>query len=826
MKTLQLYFFSILFLSSLSHAFGENVVPLPLISKPNGTVFILPQQVDSDAIVNKDDFTSLNLFYTGIYKQNIKFDSKCSRLGFFSQDLGEQGYELWIDDKEIVLAANSEQGIFYGKQTLKQLIAGAEKRILEGVHIIDKPAFKYRGLMYDISRGPVPTTDYMKYQIRRIAALKMNMLCYYNEHIVRTKKHPEFSPPDGGISIEEWKELAEYARRYYVELVPNFQSLGHAEEVLANPKYSHLGESSTMYSPVKQETVQFMRDIYDEMCPAFYSGFFHVNCDETFDLGRGASKELADSIGIAGVYAGYVNQLADILRQNNKRMMLWGDIALAHPEIIDMLPSDAVVMSWEYGDQKSFSEWIEPFAQKGMDYFVCPGVLNSLRLFPDYEQALPNIRNFIREGADKGAMGVLNTIWNNGGLHSFERDWYGVAYSAEHSWNPNDNSVSDFDKRLSGGVYAGEGEPLFSAIHHLTEMTKIHALGDMKQDVFWKVLIPDRGEYINVDISGWDEVLQACLQTDSILEQHKSSGFLSEYESVRYVSDEYKYLATAKLGMANAAKYYNEACIVQNTNRDEAARLLKDARKNIVTCQQQFSGLKDKFFEMWQAENRNYWSYYPMDLYNRVQRSYEELLFSFDRSVSFFEKQLPLNSPADVCLGIRESTGTYLTFWLISPPFKSKGGNNLEHDFLKGMGGEQNASPFPGFSFTDESGRNVKWMKYASSYPSKVLLNDAVDAGDGDVVYAFCTIQSSGDKMVNIYLGAQKSIEVFCNGQSVLQQKNNSRLVIDQFKVPLQLKAGKNRILLKIEKGDDNWGFSLGIKDLLVTGSKNKYRIN
>ncbi len=818
--------FSFLFvLSCFNTGFAAGIVPLPYRMETNGKTFLLPRDINFDVLLAGDDYTALKSFHAGIRSQDPGFDALCAKLGFFKEDIGDEGYELWIDNKQIVLAANSERGIFYGKQSLKQLIRSSTQNKLSGVHIIDKPAFKYRGLMDDISRGPVPTKAYMEYQIRRISELKMNMLCYYTEHVVRTEKHPEFAPPAGGISIEEWKEIAGYARRHFVELVPNFQSLGHAEKVLENPKYRHLGESSTMYSPVRPETVLFMKDIYDEMCPAFSSGFFHVNCDETFDLGKGESKKLADSIGLAGVYARYVDQLAVILRGHRKRMMIWGDIALKYPEILDMLPSDAVIMSWEYGDHTSYSKWIDPFVTKGFDYFVCTGVLNSNRMFPDYGQALPNIRDFVREGAEKGALGVLNTVWDDGGMHSFDLDWYGVAYGAEQSWNPNDRDVNDFDSRLSAGIYKGNGSPLFSAIHQLTEMGKTGALEGMGQQAFWKTVIPDRGQYVSYNLSGWNGVYADCLKADSVLGQNTSSDFSGEYAAVQFVLDEYKYLALAKLNMAQASEWYARACCIQYSDREGAARLLKDARKSIVACKSRFDQLKADFSAIWQNENRYYWSDYAMDPFTEVQRDYTGLLESFDRSAAYFSRKLPLSAPVDIRLDIRAATGSYFTYWLISPAFDLSGGTGFETDFLKEMGGERNASPFPGFSFTDDKGRTIKWTKYSSPLSDRVLFNDMTDAGNKAVAYAFCTLESPGAREAVVYLGLNKSMDVFCNGEQVFQQKDENNLTVDGFRVPLRLKPGKNRILLKVEKGDNGWGFSFSIKDGKITSSKNKYRI-
>ena len=159
----------------------------------------------------------------------------------------------------------------------------------------------------DISRGPVPTKEYMRSQIRRCAELKYNLVSYYTEHIVKTKRHGDFAPVGGGISIEEWKDLSDYAAKYYIEIVGNFQSLGHFEKILSDPQYAPLGETKQMLSPIRPESFKLLSDIYAEMAPVFSSGFFNVNCDETWDLGRGESKKQVDSLGIGRVYANHIN---------------------------------------------------------------------------------------------------------------------------------------------------------------------------------------------------------------------------------------------------------------------------------------------------------------------------------------------------------------------------------------------------------------------------------------------------------------------------------------------------------------------------------------
>ena len=61
-----------------------------------------------------------------------KMDRLFQKLGFFKEELGDEGYELFIDNNQVVLAANTPQGLFYGKQSLIQLIRGAQNNTLQG----------------------------------------------------------------------------------------------------------------------------------------------------------------------------------------------------------------------------------------------------------------------------------------------------------------------------------------------------------------------------------------------------------------------------------------------------------------------------------------------------------------------------------------------------------------------------------------------------------------------------------------------------------------------------------------------------------------------
>ncbi|MGW8315464.1 MAG: glycoside hydrolase family 20 zincin-like fold domain-containing protein [Bacteroidales bacterium] len=440
---------------------GGTTLTLRLSGIGEGTARVITRQLSEalqahyGTILEVKDDGKADL-WIGLPGSDPQFLEEARRQSMEPDDaLGEEGYLLSIGRKQIHIMAPGEAGAFYGVQTLVQLLRGyPEPDPLPAMMVRDWPSIAFRCVMDDISRGPVPLPEYLKLQVRRYSELKINHMSFYIENVIRTEAYPDMAPSDGGISVEEFRALSEYAADYHVKLVGNFQSLGHFEKILSLPQFRYLGATERMLDPLNPASIEFLGDIYREMSPAFSSELFTPNCDEAWDLSRGGLTGAADSLGPARIYADHVKRIDTILTGLGKRTLVWGDIILEYPEILEMLPKRIVLGAWDYGASESFAGFIDPLKNAGFDFTVSPGVLNSNRLIPDFGMSTTNIRNFINEGFEKGTLGVYCTVWDDGGVHFFSHDWYGVAYNAEQSWRPNREPLGAFDTRFSRGSTA------------------------------------------------------------------------------------------------------------------------------------------------------------------------------------------------------------------------------------------------------------------------------------------------------------------------------------------------------------------------------------
>ncbi|MDR3267598.1 MAG: family 20 glycosylhydrolase [Tannerella sp.] len=301
-----------------------------------------------------------------------------------------EGYRLDITPERIHLSAAHSGGMFYGIQTLKQLILSYRLSPEEEppaairipcLSVTDDPAFEWRGCMLDVSRHFFPV-EYLKKQVDRLAFYKMNRM---HLHLtddqgwrVEIKKYPELTQkgawrtfnrqdsfcmaiakinPDfaldprfiisggnetlygGFYSQDEIKDLVQYASSRHVEIVPEIDMPGHIMAAIkAYPELSCTGEAgwgetfSFPLCPCNEATFVFLENVLDEIISLFPSRYIHIGADEVDKTSWETSEACRNLMKenhpeqVADLQGYFVERIRKYLFSKGKEMIAWDEV--------------------------------------------------------------------------------------------------------------------------------------------------------------------------------------------------------------------------------------------------------------------------------------------------------------------------------------------------------------------------------------------------------------------------------------------------------------------------------------------------------------------
>jgi hypothetical protein len=380
----------------------------------------------------------------------------------------------------------SGDGFFDALATLAQLPErNGTSWVLPCVHIDDAPAMRWRIVSDDVSRGPFPTMDYAKERIRGLAALKINGWSPYMEQVVVDPRYPFVAWPNGWTTAQ-LHELAVYARRFHVTLIPEQQTFAHMHETLKWEALAPLAELPHGYLVAESDPLTYryleplIRSIVAAVKPV---PFVHLGADEPVDLGRGRTPRTAQA------FADHVSRVAAMLGGSGARPMIWDDAVQQDRTILGLIPKNTVIVTFHYGAEKTFQSYIDTVAAAGFDQMVAPGASNWNEIYPDLATSYANVARFVGEAKSAhGVLGMFMTVWHDDGETLFEATWPSVAYAAATSWQtkPVDDASwsATFARAFFGSDDPGYGGDLstLAAIRSLLKTTP----SDPPDYVFWQ----------------------------------------------------------------------------------------------------------------------------------------------------------------------------------------------------------------------------------------------------------------------------------------------------------------------------------------------------
>jgi hypothetical protein len=186
------------------------------------------------------------------------------------------------------------------------------------------------------------------------------------------------------------------------------------------------------------ESFDFVKRVLENFIPLFSSPIVNICGDETFDIGKGKNKDLAEQVGSTRLYVEFLKKVMAVVEDMGKKVMFFGDMIIRQPEYLEELPKDVICMNWNYEPDVTEEE-TRTYKQAGVIQYVCPGTIGWNRALNDYEGAFQNITKLIRYGGKYGAIGVLTTDWGDfGHINCLSTSLPGLILGATMSWNTKD----------------------------------------------------------------------------------------------------------------------------------------------------------------------------------------------------------------------------------------------------------------------------------------------------------------------------------------------------------------------------------------------------
>lgn len=369
------------------------IVPAPLSMTPKEGFFHLNEQT---AVVASGDCEPLANRLREALGSATGFSLPWSSKGGTNKivlrlnaELAAEGYRLSVSQNKIQIEGASPAGVFYGIQTLRQLLpesifrsapVGQSSWLVPAVEIVDQPRFPWRGAHLDVSRHFMPKEFIFKF----LDLMALHKLNTFHWHLtddqgwrIEIKKYPRltaigasrsdtmlrYSPPvyegkphGGFYTQEDAREVVAYAAQRFITVVPEIEMPGHAQAAIA--AYPELGNTdqklpvATSWGVienvfnVEDTTIRFLQDVLDEVLKIFPSPYIHIGGDEVPKKQWKESpraQEKMRSLGLKDEHelqSWFVRQMDAYLTAKGRRLIGWDEI------LEGGLAPGATVMSW------------------------------------------------------------------------------------------------------------------------------------------------------------------------------------------------------------------------------------------------------------------------------------------------------------------------------------------------------------------------------------------------------------------------------------------------------------------------------------------------
>ncbi|XP_073248939.1 uncharacterized protein [Porites lutea] len=333
-------------------------------------------------------------------------------------------YRISISTVKVVLTACDLAGLWYAVNTLLQILRLFHGTGIPQVQISDWPDLKYRGVLWDVSTGRVPTLETLFSMIDILSSMKINQLQLYMQNTFAFSGHETVWRNTTPYSPSDIMKIDRYCKKRYIELVPHIESLSGFSQWLKFKSYKHLAEEAVVYDPQEErqpsclcpsddESIKLVQDLHSKAFPCFSSArFVHVGLDLAPEFGKGKSHSVTEEKGTDEVYMSYLKSVHQSCCRHGRTLQFWANALHEDPEQLWNLPPGVIAMEYGHKVNHDFLKFCKPLVDAGVSFFVCPGTGSWNSACGNSVDSFTVIHNAVQTAVACNALGVLICDWS------------------------------------------------------------------------------------------------------------------------------------------------------------------------------------------------------------------------------------------------------------------------------------------------------------------------------------------------------------------------------------------------------------------------------
>ena len=354
---------------------------------------------------------------------------------------GELGFDLTANGYEInAIKGDSLSVEFDGKiftitysalnEYFRALLLIKKNFDKKGFSVTEKCLYDDLGIMVDCSRNGVRNVAHVKEIIRRLALMGYNQLQLYTEETYEVENEPYFGYMRGRYTIEEMKEIDEYARGYGIEYVPCIQTLAHVHQLFRWNEYRTIQDCDDILLIDDPRTYQLIENMFSTLSKIVKTDKIHIGMDEAHMIGRGRYADKHGNADKHEILLRHLNKVVELAKKYGFKPMMWSDMffriafngqyyvtdgRVVSQEVIDLVPEGLSLVYWDYYsmDKKKYDIMIERHQDFNREVVFAGGSWMWTGHTPCNAASLRATELAMDSCEEKGVKRVFTTLWGD-----------------------------------------------------------------------------------------------------------------------------------------------------------------------------------------------------------------------------------------------------------------------------------------------------------------------------------------------------------------------------------------------------------------------------